>query len=648
MKPVILVTACLLAFPSIAAAEAKDHADRIWTGGNVLTMNDGMMRAEAVAVRDGRIVGVGSADEMMEMRGPATIVVDLKGRTLVPGFIDSHGHVMGGGLQALSANLLAPPDGEVKDIASLQASLREWMKVNASAVDKFNLVIGFGYDPSTLAEQRHPTRHDLDAVSKDVPIIVIHQSSHLSALNSKALEMAGITAETPEMPGGVIRREAGTREPDGVLEETIHYAVLLKMLGGIGVEGARAAFRAGADLWARFGYTTAQEGRSTPPTVAIMRQVADDGGLKIDVATYPDVLIDRDFIKDNYSPEYRNRLRVAGAKLSIDGSPQGFTAWRDRPYHDPAGDYPEGYAGYPSATNQQVVDSIEWAYANDIQMITHANGEAASDLLIAAHTLAQLGHGAAKGKAQRHVLIHGQFLRGDQVDAYNRLSVLPSLFPMHTFYWGDWHTTRTVGPVMGQNISPTGWVLARGMKFTSHHDAPVAFPDSMRVLDATVNRVARGSGDVIGPEHRVDVITGLKAMTIWAAWQNAEEEDKGSIEVGKLADFAVLSRDPTQGDPKTINEIKVTETIKEGATVFSLTDAEMRRLSLMARPSGTGASAFSNFLVGMAAHQESGGRVNFWRDTDLEARVVGGGHDRGCAVRALNRIVTQIAEGTGQ
>jgi predicted amidohydrolase YtcJ len=616
-----------------APALARQTADRIWHGGPVLTMNDKAMRAEAVAESRGRIIAVGSKAAVMKLKGPATQVIDLKGGTLLPGFIDSHGHVMGGGLQALSANLLAPPDGKVNDIASLQQTLRDWMAANEATVRKVNLVIGFGYDPSTLAEQRHPTRHDLDAISRDVPIIVVHQSSHLSALNSKALELAGITADTPEMPGGVIRREAGSRQPDGVLEETVSYAALLKLLGGVGAEGARTFVRAGADLWARFGYTTAQEGRSTPGTAALMRQVADAGGLKIDVATYPDMLVDRDFIKANLSATYSNRLRVAGAKLSIDGSPQGFTAWRDRPYYAPVGNYPKGYAGYQSATNQQVLDAIDWAYANDVQVITHANGEAASDLLIAAHTVAQLKHGAAKGKAQRHVLIHGQFMREDQVDAYKRLNVFPSLFPMHTFYWGDWHTAKTVGPVAGQNISPTGWVRQRGMMFTSHHDAPVAFPDSMRVLDATVNRVARGSGKVIGPHQRVDVITGLKAMTIWAAWQHAEEKDKGSIEVGKLADFVVLSRDPTQGETKTINRIRVTETIKEGVTVFRLTPQEQRKAELMLRPTEDGRDAFARFLTAQAVYRHmerlppalrQPGTVQYFLNAPLDSVCVAG------------------------
>jgi hypothetical protein len=189
------------------------------------------------------------------------------------------------------------------------------------------------------------------------------------------------------------------------------------------------------------------------------------------------------------------------------------------------------------------------------------------------------------------------------VDSYQRLGVLPSLFPMHTFYWGDWHTSKTVGPELGQNISPTGWVRKRGMIFTSHHDAPVAFPDSMRVLDATVTRVARGSGKVIGPDQRVDVVTALKAMTIWPAWQHYEEKTKGSIEVGKLADFVILSRDPTQGDPNTIDQIKVTETIKEGGTVFALTAEEQRRGALMLTPGSLGERAFGRALALAADHR---------------------------------------------
>ncbi len=500
---------------------------------------------------------------MFAHRGPHTEMIDLEGRALLPGFVDSHGHVVMGGLQALSANLLAPPDGEVRDIAGLQDTLRTWTEENGDIVDKVNLIVGFGYDPAQLAELRHPTREELDAVSTDVPIIIVHQSGHFGAANSKALELAGVTADTPDPAGGLIRRDA-SGAPDGVLEENAFFGALVKLLGGLGEEGFKEFVRAGTKLWARFGYTTAQEGRAMPTTVKVLREVADEGGLPVDVAVYPDVLVDRDFIKANVSKNYENRLRVAGAKLTIDGSPQGFTALRDRPYYDPVGHYPPGYKGYAAADMDQVVDAVDWAFANGIQILTHSNGEGASDMLIAAIDAATKKYGAAD---RRPVLIHGQFMREDQVDALQRLDIFPSLFPMHTFYWGDWHRDHTVGPARADDISPTGWVRTRGMKFGTHHDAPVAFPDSMRVLDATVTRRSR-SGDIIDPAQRVDVLTALRAMTIWPAWQHFEEERKGSIEQGKLADLVILSADPTAVDPETLDRIEVLETIKDGETVF--------------------------------------------------------------------------------
>lgn len=559
-------TAAVLLLASACAV--AQTAERIWSGGPILTMNDAAMRAEAIAEQDGRIIAVSSRDEVMQLRGPDTQLIDLDGRALLPGFVDAHGHVMMGGLQALSANLLAPPDGEVTDIVSLQQVLRDWVAANQAAVDRAKLIIGFGYDNAQLKELRHPTRDDLDAVSSDYPILIIHQSGHLAALNSKALEIAGISASSKDPEGGVIRRRADSEEPNGVLEELAMFSALFKILPAIGAEGFKEFARAGSKLWARFGYTTAQEGRSSPDTVRLMREVAAEGGFAIDVVTYPDVLIDRDFIKAGVSPGYDQRLRIGGAKLTIDGSPQGFTAWRDQPYYKPVGNYPPGYSGYAAATAEQVFDAALWAAENAIQLITHANGERAMDLLIAAQRAAAARHPEAG--ALRPALIHGQFVRADQLDDFKALGVIPSLFPMHTFYWGDWHLEHTVGPEKGQNISPTGWVLERDMIFTSHHDAPVAFPDSMRVLDATVTRRARGSGVVVGPQHRVDVITALKAMTLWPAYQHFEETTKGSLEVGKLADFVILSADPTAVDPETLDTLAVTETVKEGRTVFRL------------------------------------------------------------------------------
>jgi predicted amidohydrolase YtcJ len=568
---------------SSTAFSAQQIADTIYTGGPILTINEALPRAEAVAVRDGIIIAVGSATNVFARQGDDTKVVDLDGRAMLPGFVDSHGHAVMGGLQALSANLLSPPDGVSTDITTLQNTLREWVSENKAIVDQVNLIVGFGYDESRLAEKRPPTRHELDEVSEDVPIIIVHQSGHFGVANSKALKTAGISKGSQSPPGGVIRiDESG--EPTGVLEENAFFQALVPLLTDLGPEGIQAFARAGTRLWASFGYTTAQEGRSSPGIVETLKQVAADGDIPIDVVAYPDVLVDREYIASNVSMDYRNGVRVGGAKLTIDGSPQGFTALRDRPYYDPVGNYPPGYSGYASATIEQTQEAIRWAYENGIQIITHANGEGASDMLIAAIEAAQSEFGTLD---TRPVLIHGQFQREDQVDNYKRLGVFPSVFPMHTFYWGDWHRDHTVGPVNAENISPTGWIAQRGMMFGTHHDAPVAFPDSMRVLAATVTRRTR-SGDILGPHQRVDVMTALKAMTIWPAWQHFEENSKGTIEVGKIADFVVLSDDPTAVDPETLADLTVQLTIKKGELVYEapadLTERRLRKWPFTTNP----------------------------------------------------------------
>jgi len=618
LHPRLLTVAAALAVCSTLATpvQARPIAETIWTGGPILTMNDKAMRAEAVAVADGKILAVGKRSDVMKWMGPGTQLMDLKGQTLVPGFVDAHGHVVIGGLQAISANVLAPPDGKVTDIASLQQTLRDWAQKNAAIVEKTRIIIAFGYDNSQLKELRHPTKEELDAVSKDVPVLIIHQSSHLATVNSVMLKEMGYDSSSKDPAGGVIQRKPGTTEPNGTLEETAFFAAAPVVMGRVGPEGLKVFAREGAKLWASFGYTTAQEGRSSPQVADVMKQVAAEGGFAIDVTTYPDVLIDRAYIKTNQSPSYVNRFRVAGAKLTIDGSPQGFTAWRDQPYYKPVGNYPAGYSGYAAASAEQVMDAVQWASENGIQVITHSNGERASDLLIAAHRAAQAR--VPKAKDLRPVLIHGQFLREDQLDSFKALGVIPSLFPMHTFYWGDWHLDHTVGPQAGMNISPTGWAMKRGMIFSSHHDAPVAFPDSMRVLDATVTRRARGSGRIVGPEHRVDVITALKAMTIWPAYHHFEEKTKGSLERGKLADFAILSKDPTAVEPTTIADIKVTQTVKEGKTIFGL-EPGARAASV--------APDISPLLVAFGGH--------------------GGPLPDGCAHDAMFRMAAFMASGVG-
>ena len=297
--------------------------------------------------------------------------------------------------------------------------------------------------------------------------------------------------------------------------------------------------------------------------------MAAEGGFANDVNAYPDVLVDRAYIKANQSPTYTNRFRVAGAKLTIDGSPQGFTAWRDRPYYKPVGNYPRAIPAMPQRPPKHVMDAVQWAAENGIQIITHSNGERASDLLIAAHRAAQARFPKAKDLRPCSSTASSCARTSSTATRRSASSRRCSRCTPSTGATGT-STTRSVRQA-GMNISPTGWARKRGMIFSSHHDAPVAFPDSMRVLDATVTRRARGSGRIVGPEHRVDVITALKAMTIWPAYHHFEEKTKGSLErrqAGRLRHPRRKTR--RQSSPTTIADIKVTETVKEGKTIFRL------------------------------------------------------------------------------
>ncbi len=542
---------------SLAAATA----DAIYHNGTILTINDAAPTAQAVAVKDGKILAVGQEAEVRKTVGTNTQEIDLGGATMLPGFVDSHGHAYLIGIQATTANLLPPPDGTGKDIASLQALLTDWAANNKETVEKIGWIAGFGYDDSQLAEQRHPTRDELDKVSTELPVLIFHQSGHLGVANSKALEIAGVTAETKDPEGGVFRRQEGSQEPNGVMEEYAFFLLASKLMANFTDDVNDALVVAGTQLDASFGYTTAQEGRAMGATLEAMQRVADRGELAIDLVAYPDVL---EVDEVNPSRTYTNHYRVGGVKLTIDGSPQGKTAWLTEPYHVPPEGQPEDYRGYAAIDEKTTNEAVDKAYANGWQILVHANGDAASDSFINAIRRAEKKYPDVDN---RPVLVHGQVLREDQVDQLEELGIFPSLFPMHTYYWGDWHRESVLGPERAENISPTGWVLQRGMMFGSHHDAPVALPDSMRVLSATVTRKSR-SGRVLGPEHRVPVATALKALTIWPAWQHFEEDSKGSIEVGKLADFVILSDNPLTVQEDQLAEIKVLETIKEGESIY--------------------------------------------------------------------------------
>jgi len=559
----------LLPLASLSAsclAARKPTVDTLYLGGPILTMDERRPEAEALLVRDGRIVAVGARAEVEAQAGAHVQRVDLAGRALVPGFFDSHGHASMVGLQAVSANLLPPPDGEARSIAELQELLRAHI-ASSPFVKEHGLVIGYNYDDSQLAEQRHPTRHDLDAVTTELPVLAVHQSGHLAVLNTLALERAGLDANAVDPEGGLIRREADGKTPDGVLEENAMIGALLPLMPKFTRAQTFELLEAAQEIYASYGYTTVQEGRADPSTLAGLEAAAAAGRLKLDIVAYPDFEMNADnpaLRGPLMSRSYTGHLRLAGLKLSLDGSPQGKTAHFTQPYVEPPPGQPADYRGYATLSPERTTERLIEARRHGWQVIAHTNGDAAIEQLIASERAAQA---AVPGADRRTVMIHGQFTRADQMDELVELGIFPSLFPMHTFYWGDWHRTSVAGPERARDLSPTGWFLARGVPFAIHHDAPVTFPNSMRVLDSAVNRSTR-TGFVLGPDHRLDPLVALKAMTLWPAYQHFEEHDKGSLEAGKRADLVLLSADPRSVPRERLIELRVVETIKDGTTVW--------------------------------------------------------------------------------
>ena len=561
----VFVTGLIAVLMSTGCAEktVPVTVDTIYFNGNVITLDSDELVAEAIAIKNGKITAVGDSKAIMSMSGENTRKINLNGKTLVPGFIDAHSHLSGVAVQVGTANLLPPPDGPVQNIAALQQTLREFM-ATSDMVKQHGVVIGFNYDDSQLEEARHPNRQELDAVSTEMPIMITHQSGHIGVYNTKALEMFGITAESVDPAGGVIRREEGTKEPNGVLEENAHFALVYKMIPSSALADYLSE---GEKQYLSNGFTTIQDGKTDPATLAFMVQFAVDGRFLADVVSYADVATMTDYTILNgplHSDTYVNNFRIGGVKLTFDGSPQGKTAWFTKPYLVAPLGQDDSYLGYPAFTNEDALKWFSMAYENDWQMLTHTNGDAAIDQLI---DIAGQAAEAFPGEDRRTVMIHGQFLREDQIDDIKRLGIFPALYPMHTFYWGDWHRDSVAGKARAENISPTGWMIDRDIKFSVHSDAPVTFPNSMRILDSAVNRTTR-SGAILGESQRLRPMDALKAMTIWPAYQHFEEASKGSLEVGKLADMVILDQNPLSVDLANIKGIKVLETIKGDVSVY--------------------------------------------------------------------------------
>jgi predicted amidohydrolase YtcJ len=555
------------------------RADTLYFGGDILTMRgDKPEYVEALVVRDGKIGFVGPATEAKAFTGAAARTVDLGGKTLLPGFIDTHGHFVYFGKNLVDADLFG-----CSDVPDLLAR----MKQQAARAPADGWIVGFGYQPRQMKDGRTPTIEELDGVAADRPVMIVDSSGHLGAGNSKLFAICGIGADTPDPAGGSFARKAGGKALAGPMEETALNAVRSKRPPFTG-ELADAVIKGAAELWARHGQTTAMEaglGLGSDDIQVVLNAI-DRNLLPIDLyiaakdSTVDDTLSAAYGVASAYNPKpdgtleklratrldldrrYVNRVRLGGIKFWLDGSLD--TAWFTQPYTTNPPGKTGSYSGFRQIPDEVVDAAFDRFWPTEMQIHLHMNGDAAADQALSAIGKAVRKHGL---RDARPVFVHATWLRADQIERMKTYGAIPSFLPSGIVPGGD-GVLRLWGPQRAAGSLAARTFLRAGLPFTFSHDAPVSpQPWILALVDAGTNRTS-SSGQVIGPDERISPYDGLRAVTAMAAYQLKEEKAKGTLEPGKLADLVILEKNPLKVEPTTIKDIVVVETIKEGRTVY--------------------------------------------------------------------------------
>ncbi len=544
--------------------DPKESTHTIYFNGNILTMEDDLRQVEAVLVKSGKIAGIGNSDSIEKWQEESVEIVDLNGKTLLPGFIDAHSHFAIASSMMQQANVSSPPAGEIQNITELVATLKNHQEKNE--ITEGNWLVGWGYDPDLLQEKRHPNKLDLDATFPNHPVFLLHVSAHMAVLNSKALEIVGITDTSKAPKGGVIIRLPDSNEPSGLLQEKMVEQVI-KILPRPSMMESLSLLEEAQNFYASRGITTAQDGLTDLPIFRALEKAAMLGYFTLDLEVLGSYQQADEWLKDykdKFGKNYKG-LRLAGIKIVGDGSPQGKTAFFSKPYLTEVPGCVHTCRGLPTVTEKQLDYILENAYRQDIQIYMHANGDSSIDMLLDAHEAA-IGKIKRKTDDLRTVVIHSQFVRPDQLQRYKQYGFVPAYFTNHAFFWGDIHA-ENLGEERAAFLSPMKTTLDMGITCTNHTDFIVTPLNQLFLTWTAVNRRTR-SGKILGEAERLSPWEALKCITINAAFQHKTEKIKGSIAVGKLADFVVLSDNPLTIDPMKIRDIEVLETIKEGVTVF--------------------------------------------------------------------------------
>ena len=532
----------------------------VYAAKKIITMTANRPEATHVAVRDGRILAVGSLEEVAGW-GDFQLDETFADKILLPGFVEGHAHMMAGGIwnfTYVGFQERTSPEGEIwhglEDIDAVIGRLRQ---IDAELEPDAPL-IAWGFDPIFLTASRL-NRFDLDQVSTSRPIAVMHSNFHLMTVNSRALEMAQYTRNTNVM--GVDRGEDG--EPTGELHEM---AAMFPVMRRLGVDFRSLARTEGGirdygKVCHRCGVTTATDLINDLPLedVEVISAITGEEDYParlvpvLNAHTAPAEQIAAQAIK--LRGMSTDKMRLGSIKIITDGSIQGFTARMRWPGYYKGPDH-----GIWNIPPEQLMTTFETLNAAGVHMHIHVNGDEASEV-----TIEGIARALTKNPNpdHRHVLQHCQLADAAQFRRIRNLGLCVNLFANHVYYFGDKHYELTVGPERAERIDACATALSEGVPLAIHSDAPVTPMGPLLTAWCAVNRVT-ASGRVLGAAERISVEEALRAVTLGPAYTLYMDDEIGSIEVGKKADFVVLEEDPLAVDPMKLKDIGIWGTVLGG------------------------------------------------------------------------------------
>ncbi|MRI32629.1 amidohydrolase [Endozoicomonas sp. OPT23] len=530
----------------------QSHRQQLFINGTVLTMDASNTVAEAMLVSGKKILATGSRHQLEKLASINAVDIDLEGRTVIPGFIEAHGHFPASGLDAISADLRNPPAGTVNTMAELLHKLEI-----QSGEETEGWIIGTGYDDTLLKTETPLTRTELDKVSNTRPVFVRHISGHMAVINSTGLKLLGFESSSSSPFGGAIEKD-DEGNLTGVIKGTALHPVLEKVFNLSYKKLIKALANSVEDYMVE-GVTSVQNGLTRQPLYFPLAVMSATGFIPQRLTFWPEEKL-AEQIENKHSFPDGQKVRTGALKLVTDGAIQLYTAYLSSPYQTVPAGKPASYRGSPAFHENELIRTVHKWHDRGWQIAFHANGDAAIDQVLNAIELAQKKNFR---EDHRHTLVHSQVIRSGQLDRLKQLGMTVSFFPALIYYWGDRHRELFLGEQRASHINPLKTAIDKGIRFTIHSDSPVTPVDSMGLINSAVNRQTR-SGKVLGEHERIDVINALRAVTIDAAWQVFREDEVGSLESGKLADFVILSENPLE-KPDHLTEIKVEETWIGGA-----------------------------------------------------------------------------------